>query len=116
MGMDKGIKKLSSFNMYTLFAFIAVILLVSPVLDILNLELNSIGLMFDNLGMLLLGTDPITQSGFPQNWTVFYWAWMLTFIPVMALFTARISRGRTIRQVVFGEAIWGCLLYTSRCV
>lgn len=107
MGMDKGIKKLSSFNMYTLFAFIAVILLVSPVLDILNLELNSIGLMFDNLGMLLLGTDPITQSGFPQNWTVFYWAWMLTFIPVMALFTARISRGRTIRQVVFGEAIWG---------
>ncbi len=109
LGMDKGVKMLSTFNMYTLFVFIGVVLLVSPVLDILNLEMNSIGLMIDNLGMLLLGTDPITKSGFPQNWTVFYWAWMLTFIPMMALFTARISRGRTIRQVVFGEALWGGL-------
>ncbi len=107
LGMDKGVKMLSTFNMYTLFVFIGVVLLVSPILDILNLEMNSIGLMIDNLGMLVFGTDPITKSGFPQNWTVFYWAWMLTFVPMMALFTARISRGRTIRQVVFGEAIYG---------
>lgn len=109
LGLDKGIKKLSSLNIYILFAFIAVVILKSPVLDIINLEVNSVGLMIDNMGMLLLGTDPIDKGGFPQNWTVFYWAWLLTFVPMMALFVARISRGRTIRQVVFGEAVWGGL-------
>lgn len=109
LGLDKGIKIVSDWNMYLFVAFFLVVALKSPFLQIVNLEMNSLGLMVDNLGMLLMGTDPITQSGFPQNWTIFYWAWMLSFMPMMALFVGRISRGRTIRSTVVGTGIWGGL-------
>ena len=109
LGLDKGIKKVSDFNMYLFAFFAAIVAIRSPLLQIVNLEFNSLGLMLDNLGKLLLATDPFTQSGFPQNWTVFYWAWMLSFLPMMALFVGRISRGRTIRKTVLGTGIWGGL-------
>ena len=106
-GLDNGIKKLSSFNMYLFGFFVVIILLRSPILDILNMEVNSIGLMLDNFFNLCFGTDPVTKSGNPQNWVVFYWAWWVSFIPMMGLFVARISKGRTIREVVAGEILWG---------
>ena len=109
LGLDKGIKKVSDFNMYLFAFFVVVVAVKSPLLQIVNLEFNSLGLMFDNAGKLLLATDPFTQSGFPQNWTIFYWAWMLSFLPMMALFVGRISRGRTIRKTVLGTGIWGGL-------
>ena len=65
--------------MYLFAFFVVVVTVKSPLLRIVNLEFNSLGLMFDNVGKLLLATDPFTQSGFPQNWTIFYWAWMLSF-------------------------------------
>lgn len=56
-----------------------------------------------------LYTDPFGKTGFPQQWTVFYWGWWMSYIPIMGLFTARISRGRTIRQVVAGMIGYGSL-------
>lgn len=109
LGLDKGIKKVSNANMILFAVFALVVALKSPFLKIVNLETNSIGLMVDNIGKLLLSTDSITQSGFPQNWTVFYWAWMISFLPMMALFVGRISRGRTIRKTVLGTGLWGGL-------
>lgn len=53
--------------------------------------------------------DPIAKSGFPQSWTIFYWAWWIAYAPMMGLYVARISRGRTIREVVLAECLWGTL-------
>ena len=119
LGLDKGIKKVSDFNMY-LFAFFVVIVAVrSPLLQIVNLEFNSLGLMLDNLGKLLLSTDPFTQSGFPQNWTVFYWAWMLSFLPMMALFVDAPS-GKPCSARASGAASAVCFpspsLAATRCI
>lgn len=109
LGLDKGVRIVSNFNICLFCFFAFVVALKSPLTDIINLELNSFALIIDHLGSLLLATDPITKSGFPQNWTVFYWAWMMSFLPMMALFVGRISRGRTIRKTVVGVSIWGGL-------
>jgi BCCT family betaine/carnitine transporter len=53
--------------------------------------------------------DPIAKSGFPEDWTVFYWGWWIAYAPMVGLFVARISRGRTIREVIIGQVIWGSL-------
>lgn len=49
--------------------------------------------------------DP--NGGFQEGWTVFYWTWWVAYAPVIGLFVARISRGRTIPQVIFGELVYG---------
>ena len=54
-------------------------------------------------------TDPFTDSSFVENWTIFYWAWWIAFAPYVGLFVTRISKGRTIRQVITGMMIWGSL-------
>ena len=54
-------------------------------------------------------TDPLTESRFIEDWTVFYWAWWVAVGPFMGIFVARISEGRTIRQIVFGMLGWGSL-------
>ena len=106
-GLEKGIKNLSSINMYIFGLFIIAVAFKTPLLKVLNLELNSIGLMFDNFWELTFGTDPFSKGGFSHDWVIFYWAWFLAFVPMMALFVARISKGRTVRQLVLGEIIWG---------
>jgi len=54
-------------------------------------------------------SDPFTDSGFIENWTVFYWAWWIAYAPFVGLFVTRISRGRTLRQVIFGMLGYGTL-------
>jgi BCCT family betaine/carnitine transporter len=54
-------------------------------------------------------TDPFTESRFVEDWTVFYWAWWIAYGPFVGLFVTRISRGRTIREVVLGMLIYGSL-------
>ena len=53
--------------------------------------------------------DPIEKGGFPEAWTLFYWAWWISYAPMMGLFFGRISRGRTIRQLIVGVICWGSL-------
>ena len=58
--------------------------------------------------------DPVAKGGFPEGWTIFYWAWWIAYAPFMGLFVARISRGRTIRQVIVAEVIggsFGCWIF-----
>ena len=54
-------------------------------------------------------TDPFTDSGFVEDWTIFYWAWWIAYGPFVGLFVTRISKGRTIREVVLGMLLWGTL-------
>ena len=108
-GLKKGIQKLADFNMILAFLLLLVILLVGPTLFILKMIVNSLGLMADNFFRTNMWTDPIGQTGFPETWTVFYWGWWIAFSAFVGLFIARISRGRTIRQLVLGTILWGSL-------
>lgn len=57
------------------------------------------------LPRMLFYTDPIAKGGFPQGWTVFYWAWWVIYAIQMSIFLARISRGRTVRELCFGMVL-----------
>lgn len=106
-GLKKGIKILADINMVLAAIMILFVLFAGPTLLILKMTTNSIGLFLDNYFLMSFWMDPVLERGFPEAWTVFYWAWWLAYVPMMGLFYGRISRGRTIRQVVFGVIGWG---------
>lgn len=109
LGLKKGIKRLSDINVALAFALLLFILVVGPTAFLLKTSLNGLGLMADNFLRMNFWTDPFTESGFVENWTIFYWAWWIAFAPYIGLFVTRISRGRTLRQVIFGMLVWGSL-------
>ncbi|NNE57941.1 MAG: BCCT family transporter [Hellea sp.] len=108
-GLKRGIQKLADLNMILAGFLMAILLVIGPTLFILNMTTNSLGIMLNDFFRIVLWTDPIDQSTFPRDWTIFYWAWWLAFAAFVGLFIARISRGRTIRQVCLGTIIWGSL-------
>lgn len=108
-GLSKGIKILSDINVYLAVLLLLFVLAIGPTLFIINGWSNSVGLMVNNFVQMSLWTDPVAKGSFPQDWTIFYWAWWIAYAPMMGLFVARISRGRTIRELVFAELIWGSL-------
>ena len=108
-GLKKGIKVLSDINVWLAIALLLFILIVGPTLFILKTTTNGLGLMLQNFVQMNFWTDPISNSGFPESWTIFYWAWWIAYGPFMGLFVAKISRGRTIRQVITGMLVFGSL-------
>jgi len=108
-GLKRGIKILADVNLVLAMTAIAFIFFVGPTLFILKISVNSIGGLFDNFASASLWTDPVRKGSFPEEWTVFYWTWYLAFTAFVGLFIARISRGRTIRQLIVGVLIWGTL-------
>lgn len=108
-GLSKGIKILSDINVWLAFFLLIYVLLVGPTVWILSLWCNSFGLFLDNFLRISLWMDPITKGGFPEGWTVFYWAWWIAYAPMVGLFVARISKGRTIRELVVAQLGWAAL-------
>lgn len=108
-GLERGIKKLSYINVIIAILFITAVFFISNPLKVIETEINSVGLLSDNFFRMAFYTDPFCESGFPQRWTVFYWALTLAYLPGLAVFTARISEGRTIKQLMGGMVIYGSL-------
>lgn len=109
LGLRKGIKRLSDINMWLAFILLAFVLITGPTVFLLKTSVNSLGLMAQNFIRMNTWTDAFTESGFVESWTVFYWAWWIAYAPFVGLFVTRISRGRTIRQVIFGMTGYGTL-------
>jgi choline/carnitine/betaine transport len=104
-GVAKGIQWLSNINM-VLALFLAVfVFVVGPTVFMLDLIPTAVGSYFQDLAMMSARTDAAGGDGMAKwlsGWTVFYWAWWLSWTPFVGMFIARISRGRTIRQFVTG--------------
>jgi BCCT family betaine/carnitine transporter len=109
LGIEKGIKRLSDLNVYLALGLMAYILVVGPTLFILKASTDTIGFMLGNFVRMMSWTDPVDQTGFVESWTVFYWAWWIAFAPAIGIFVTRISRGRTIRQVIVSMIFFGTL-------
>tara|TARA_R110002049_G_scaffold94988_23_gene233539 strand:- start:1597 stop:3108 length:1512 start_codon:yes stop_codon:yes gene_type:complete len=109
LGLQKGIRRLSDINLVLAYGLLLFILLVGPSVFLLKTSLNSVGVLLQNFARMNFWTDPFSNSGFVESWTVFYWAWWIAFAPYVGLFVARISRGRSIRQVIFGMLGFGSL-------
>jgi len=109
LGLRKGIRTLSYINLIIGFFLLLFILMVGPTAFLLKTSLNSVGVLMQNFIQMTFYTDPFTQSTFVEDWTVFYWAWWIAFAPYVGMFIARISHGRTIRQVIVGMLVFGSL-------
>jgi glycine betaine transporter len=107
LGIRKGIQRISTFNV-VLFLFILISVLVfSPISFIFNLGSASLKGYITNFVNMSLFVDVGGNQSWLGAWTVFYWAWWLSFAPMTGIFIARISRGRTLKQVIFGAMIGG---------
>ena len=108
-GLKKGIKVLADINMALAIIVTAFVLIAGPTVFILSMTVNSLGLLIDNFARSSFWMDPVDKGGFPEAWTVFYWAWWLAYAGMVGLFFGRISRGRTIRELLMGIICWGTL-------
>lgn len=104
-GLDKGIKRLSNINMALCLALMAYVLITGPTVAILGTITTGLGDYLQNFLSMSLRLSPYTDTDWASSWTVFYWAWVIAWSPFVGTFVARISRGRTIKQYVFGVLI-----------
>jgi len=103
LGVNKGIRRLSDFNLSMMGLLLGVALVLGPTLATLNTGAMAVGTYAQNFFSMSLFTGAATGGGatWTAFWTVFYWSWWIAWAPFVGLFLARISRGRTIREVVF---------------
>ncbi|MDR3038711.1 MAG: BCCT family transporter [Candidatus Adiutrix sp.] len=116
LGLEKGMQNLTRINVWLAFLILFLVAALGPTGFMFDLWTNSLGLLLNNFPALTFQTEPLRllaeggpKDAWPQWWTVFYWAWWVAYAPVIALFVARISKGRTIRELVIAECVWGTL-------
>jgi choline/carnitine/betaine transport len=104
-GIAKGIQWLANTNMVLAVVLAVFVFVAGPTVLILNLLPTTIGTYFAELARMAARTEASggdATAAWLRGWTVFYWAWWISWTPFVGLFIARISRGRTIRQFVTG--------------
>ncbi len=101
-GLQKGIKAASDIRNYLSIIVLAWVFIIGATTFTVNYFTDSVGVLLMNFGRMLFYTDSIGMSSFPQDWTVFYWAWWIVYGIQMCIFLARISKGRTVRQLCLG--------------
>lgn len=106
-GVARGIQWLSNINMVLALALALFVFVVGPTVFILNLLPTALGSYFADLNMMSArtGAEGDDVNTWLQSWTIFYWAWWVSWTPFVGMFIARISRGRTIRQFVAGVLV-----------
>lgn len=106
-GLANGISRLAAFNVSMAFVFLMFVLTTGPTLFILRQGTESLGFMLQNSLRMLTYTDAVRRTGFVENWTIFYWAWWIAYGPIVGIFVTRISRGRTLRDLILGMSLFG---------
>lgn len=104
----KGISFLAKSCVYLFFALLAFVLLFGGEAKyIIETGFSSLGRMVQNFFELATFTDPQRNTSFPQNWTIFYWAYWMVWCVAAPFFIGNISRGRTVRQTILGGYVFG---------
>ncbi len=102
LGLRKGIQRLSTINVIIAFAFMLIFALLIGVTQVFATEINSVGLLLENILRLSTYSDPYGEGSFLKGWTFSYWACYFVYMPLMGVFTAKISQGRRVKEVAFG--------------
>ena len=119
-GVARGIQWLSNINMVLAATLAAFVFVVGPTVFILDLVPSTVGAYFANMADMAARTDAAggdAMASWLSAWTIFYWAWWVSWTPFVGMFIARISRGRTIRTFVVGvllvptlvSLVWFCI-------
>ncbi|WP_049986011.1 BCCT family transporter [Halobellus rufus] len=102
-GLESGVKRLSTINLYLMLTLLGFLIVVGPTLYIFGAWVEGLGAYFGNFLSLAFFTGTLGEGGGTVGaWTVFYWAWWIAWSPFVGMFIARISKGRTVREFVMG--------------
>lgn len=109
-GLDGGVKRLSSLNMGLAGVFMIFLLVVGPALFVASAFVQSLGFYTSSLPELAFWNEAFSDSNWQGSWTVFYWGWWISWSPFVGMFIARVSKGRTVRELVLGVVFIPSLL------
>jgi len=101
-GVGKGIQFLSNMNMIIAVLLLVFLVCIGPTIFIFNTLAESLGFYLSDLVTMSFRTAAFSDGKWLGSWTIFYWAWWISWAPFVGVFIARISRGRTIREFVIG--------------
>ena len=102
-GVQKGIRRLSEFNIWLSLLLLIVIVLLGPTWYLLSsIPVNLVDYVVNVIPMGFWISDSVEGVAWQGAWSIFYWGWWLAWTPFVALFVARISRGRTVREFTLG--------------
>ncbi|MEG3631202.1 BCCT family transporter [Streptomyces poriticola] len=117
-GLHRGVKWLSTLNIVLAAAVMVFVFLVGPTVYILDTIPASVGGYLQNLLPMATRTGAFSDHAWLGAWTIFYWAWWLSWAPFVGTFIARISHGRSVREFLIGvllvpsgaTVIWFCVM------
>lgn len=103
-GLSKGIKYLSNINMILAVTLLILVVILGPTLLIFNMFTDSIGTYLQSIVRMSFSAAPLNTQNreWINGWTIFYWAWWISWSPFVGIFIARVSKGRTIREFLIG--------------
>ena len=104
-GVTRGIKWLSNTNLVLASLLALVVFVFGPTVAIIDTFTNTLGSYVSELVRMSLRMTPFRDSAWVSGWTIFYWAWWVSWSPFVGLFIARVSRGRTVREFVLGTML-----------
>ncbi|MDN6639922.1 MAG: BCCT family transporter [Tetragenococcus sp.] len=105
LGLDKGVQRLSEINMALAAVFALFILIVGPTVFILSGFTQNLGHYAANFIEMSLWTETFSNTNWQGAWTLFYWAWWISWSPFVGMFIARISKGRSVREFIIGVVL-----------
>ena len=105
LGLKNGIKRLSNANVIMAFIFMFIFGIAGGIFRLLSAQINTAGLFLNNYIRMSTYTDPYGSGGFVKGWTVGYWACYFVFMPLMGVFNAKISKGRRLKEIAFGQLV-----------
>ncbi len=109
-GVRRGVRWLSNLNLILSAVFLGLFLVAGPTVYLLDLLVQATGDYLQNLVGLSFWTNTGGDSGWQEEWTLFYWGWWIAWSPFVGMFIARISQGRTVREFVIGVLLVPALL------
>ncbi|RIJ34195.1 BCCT family transporter [Pontibacter oryzae] len=109
-GVDKGVRILSEWNVRIALVILLAVLFLGPTVFILGSYVQNTGSYIGNFMQLSFWNEAYSSGNWQGGWTVFYWAWWISWAPFVGIFIARVSKGRTIREFVLGVLIVPSLL------
>ncbi|MEN4956738.1 BCCT family transporter [Stenotrophomonas indicatrix] len=109
-GVGRGMKWLSNVNLALAALLLALVLVLGPTGAIFNTFTTTLGSYLNQLVTMSLRMSPFSSSTWVADWTIFYWAWWISWAPFVGSFIARISRGRSVREFVVGVVLAPTLL------
>lgn len=104
-GVERGVKWLSSANLILAGLLALAVLLLGPTVSLIDTFTSTLGAYLSELVRMSLRMTPFRDTSWVGDWTIFYWAWWVSWSPFVGLFIARVSRGRTIREFLLGTVL-----------